>query len=284
MIEVDGINQSRSKDERYKEFEEYQEREKIKMKRVYKGVIVALIILIILAIILMKYFKKLIREKDLVNYYILEEIVNNGESMEYHKYLLGHRLVNLDVLLDSNTQYLTELIEKKANYNFLLKEIKERTSFNNPKLHICYSSETLSDDFETFLQKCHYKNLLFIVKSSQKQIFGGFTTQALVEDEVVYDYVKDEKAFLFSLTKNKVYNVKEGSEKAFKFVKNDFFSFGDEDLYIPNHFMQGNPGRANFPKEYDLPGFTGEKGYLNITEEWSFDVTCLEVFGVVNKE
>ena len=78
------------------------------------------------------------------------------------------------------------------------------------KIKKLYQATVDGDDPSIFHSKCdNISNTLTVIKSKGNRKFGGFTRQ-------VWDksggFKKDEKAFLFSLDKKKIYKIKSGKE------------------------------------------------------------------------
>ena len=78
----------------------------------------------------------------------------------------------------------------------------------NIKYKIIFRSNIDGDSAQTFHQKCDkIKNTLVLIKASGNKRFGGFTSETWDGDDV---NKKDDKSFIFSIDKMKVYDIIEG--------------------------------------------------------------------------
>ena len=78
----------------------------------------------------------------------------------------------------------------------------------NIKYKIIFRSNIDGDSAQTFHQKCDkIKNTLILIKASGNKRFGGFTSETWDGDDV---NKKDDKSFIFSIDKMKVYDIIEG--------------------------------------------------------------------------
>jgi len=78
----------------------------------------------------------------------------------------------------------------------------------NIKYKIIFRSNIDGDLAQTFHQKCDkIKNTLILIKASGNKRFGGFTSETWDGDDI---NKKDDKSFIFSIDKMKVYDIIEG--------------------------------------------------------------------------
>ncbi len=78
----------------------------------------------------------------------------------------------------------------------------------NIKYKIIFRSNIDGDSAQTFHQKCDkIKNTLILIKASGNKRFGGFTSETWDGDDI---NKKDDKSFIFSIDKMKVYDIIEG--------------------------------------------------------------------------
>ena len=103
------------------------------------------------------------------------------------------------------------LIEKEMKKFELLKDIPLllRQSEINISFELIYNPTNKNETSENFHKICDgKKNVLVLIKTTDNTRFGGFTSVGFNSTSV---NTKDDKAFLFSLDKNKIYNIKKGS-------------------------------------------------------------------------
>ena len=81
------------------------------------------------------------------------------------------------------------------------------------KFKLLYKASKDGDAASTFHEKCdNIENTLILIHASGKKRFGGFTTQTWDGNNV---NKKDKNSFIFSIDKNKIYD-----------IKNDQFAIG----------------------------------------------------------
>ena len=122
------------------------------------------------------------------------------------------------------------------------------------------------------MNKCKGKcPTLAVIKTTNGYIFGGYTTQLWIEDQV-----KDQNAFVFSIDKKKKYNIKI-PEYGTGFGMNSWWGFGYcyNAIVILDNCHQKNDNWVdnktyNIPEQYELNG--GEK-YFTVK---SFEIYHVE--------
>ena len=83
--------------------------------------------------------------------------------------------------------------------------------------------------------------------------------------------MKDDSAFLFSLTNKKRYPIKPDAN-AISYINDDFFIIGDDDLTIHNNFLnEPNKCTSKFPRNFGdsstkQNGLTGGQSYFNVVK------------------
>ncbi len=143
-----------------------------------------------------------------------------------------------------------------------------------------YSSSNFHKSLENI------KKILVLIKT-QDSLFGFYTSKNFDMNLSIGKYIKDNKAFLFTLNignQKKVHkfpiNLRDSSSAIF--VDSDiFFALGEGyDLYIPNNF-KSNKCTANFPNSYVI---NDEKiqGFPNVFSKGreEFEVEDLEAYHV----
>ena len=137
----------------------------------------------------------------------------------------------------------------------------------NIKYKILFRSNIDGDWAQTFHQKCDgIKNTLILIKASGNKRFGGFTTQTWDGDDI---NKKDEKSFIFSIDKMKVYDIIEG-ENAINCNPDLGPVFVNQIKLLDKFFTQG--------------GTTCKKG-INFKTTEDFEITDgAEKFGVQDVE
>ena len=102
----------------------------------------------------------------------------------------------------------SEIINDINNKNLIINRLIE--DFPNISFELIYNPTNKNETSDNFHKICDGKeNVLVLIKTTDNIKFGGFTSVGFNSTSV---YTKDDKAFLFSLDKNKIYNIKKGSD------------------------------------------------------------------------
>ena len=120
------------------------------------------------------------------------------------------------------------LIDSKIiNYNeikFIINYLKENNVLfkkNDISFNLLYRASRDGDNTQTIHNKCDSKkNILFILLTEQNNIIGGYS-QIGWETRNNYEYPIDNKSFLFSISKNKIYPAIKGKNKVC-WISNDY--------------------------------------------------------------
>ena len=132
-----------------------------------------------------------------------------------------------------------------------------------------------------FHEKCDRKqNLLVFIQSTKGRIFGGFT-------EVGYrskgEYILDKNAFVFSISKKKIYNIKKGENSVSDFPERGpcFYNRKHYIIYIDENIL-GKEGNTCECLDCVYDGLTsdfevndGEKNFF-VQEIEVFQINCIE--------
>jgi len=176
------------------------------------------------------------------------------------------------------------IIREMKDIDFIIKKInvlyaEEDFKFKNIKL--LYSASEDGDACTIFHSMCDGTSpLLVFIKTNKGLRFGGFTSQTF-ECSTTYKGKVDDKAFIFSLDKKKIYEVEKG-KKAICCYKNYgpvFYGYEYCNIYLVGNLLnvEGNVAkkgdRYNTTEDYEING--GEKKFM--AEE-------VEVFQVILEE
>ena len=163
------------------------------------------------------------------------------------------------------------IIRDMKDIDFIIKKInilyaEDDLKFKNIKL--LYSASEDGDACTIFHSNCDgISPLLVFVKTNKGLRFGGFTT-ATYECSTTYKGKVDDKAFIFSLDRKKVYEVEKGA-KAICCYKNYgpvFYGYEYCNIYLVGNFLtvEGNVAkkgdRYNTTEDYEING--GEKKFM----------------------
>ena len=180
----------------------------------------------------------------------------------------------------ANESELNPKINEK--FNFITQILCEKLKVKEVNYELIYKATKDGDSKEIFHSKCdNINNTLVIIKTNKNNIFGGFTTALWnVNNNVKYD----SYSFLFSLNKNKIYNMKSTFQWAISCLDNICISFGVAadriyELYIANRFLSTNDNyvyNGLYFNHYD-PAFVLNNGMRN------FMVEECEIYQVIPK-
>ena len=102
----------------------------------------------------------------------------------------------------------SEIINDINNIDLIINRLIK--DFPNISFELIYNPTNKNETSENFHKICDGKeNVLVLIKTTDNIKFGGFTSVGFNSNSCC---TKDDKAFLFSLDKNKIYNIKKGSD------------------------------------------------------------------------
>ena len=102
----------------------------------------------------------------------------------------------------------SEIINDINNIYLIINRIIK--DFPNISFELIYNPTNKNETSENFHKICDGKeNVLVLIKTTDNTRFGGFTSVGFNSNS---GCTKDDKAFLFSLDKNKIYNIKKGQD------------------------------------------------------------------------
>ena len=105
----------------------------------------------------------------------------------------------------------SEIIKGKNNIDLIINRLIK--DFPNISFELIYKPTNNNETGEDFHKICDGKeNVLVLIKTTDNTRFGGFTSVGFNSSS---GFTKDDKAFLFSLDKNKIYEVKKGCNAIF---------------------------------------------------------------------
>ena len=156
--------------------------------------------------------KKTIAEKDEEIKALNEKVDKLNKKMEIFEKklpLIEKEMKKFELLKDIPLLLRQSEIINDINNIYLIinRLIKD---FPNISFELIYNPTNKNETSENFHKICDGKeNVLVLIKTTDNTRFGGFTS---VGFNSTSGYTKDDKAFLFSLDKNKIYNIKKGSD------------------------------------------------------------------------
>ena len=148
---------------------------------------------------------KLNKKENNVNN-ILETLYNEIKFIKEENKILKEKIDFLDVFKQNSSEIFENLNEIKLIENRLKKYSKyeNKTMF----LKLLFKFTEKEDKISDFHKKCdNNPNILCVIKTSKNVKFGGFTEISWTTSN---QEKRDDKAFCFSLTKYKIYDIIKG--------------------------------------------------------------------------
>ena len=161
---------------------------------------------------------------------------------------------------------------KKNEISFFIKEFQKHEKFQNKKIDfkLLYKATKDSDKINIFHNKCDYKNsVLLLIKTSINKRFGGYTEIGFNNNT---NEQKDDNAFVFSLDKMKIYNIKKGEIAIY--CQSNLYGFKNT-IYLYNNLLSEKKNR-NIGGEDNYPCKVNE-----LNGEEFFLVSEIEVYQIV---
>ena len=142
---------------------------------------------------------------------ILEEkikiIENENMVNKKNNFVIQNNAVNKDLvsLKMNKLNLINSTIMEKNEFDMIYSAIKERMNKEIKEIKKIYQATKDGGDSETFHKLCDgISNTLVLYKSAGNRRFGGFASLCWNSESVP---ISDNNCFLFSLDKNKIYNI-----------------------------------------------------------------------------
>lgn len=175
-------------------------------------------------------------------------------------------------------QYKSSIFIYLSEYEFILNQVREFTKNNVLYLTLLYRATRDGDNYDTFKSSVYQRNnIVILIKNDKGYRFGGFTSVGFEENNNYNDkYKRDDKAFLFSLYKEKAYPCK-NINNALRLSSNKLFIFGNGDIMVNKNFLNNYYGSGGSTEQqtYD---YKGEQAALSGVNGKSFQIKEIEVY------
>ena len=212
--------------------------------------------------------------KDKVN--DVESIKKINEELKGKISILEESIKEIKKIMDKDERkkvlYDSRIFKDKKEIEFLYKSISPNDILT---LKLLFNSKIHGEDKEKL--KSAYRNksdIIILVKTKGNKRFGGYAHEPFIESKEFH--VRDNKAFLFSLDKSKIYKSK-GTENTLWNFNDESIDFGwGVDLRIFHNFFSKKSYTNPTDNDFD---YKGEKFALN--GEKYFDVSRLEIYQVI---
>ena len=176
-------------------------------------------------------------------------------------------LINIFGQLDLQFNLLTEIIKNVTQFN----ELMSLLQLSSHDMYICYQVSTDGDKGVGYHSNCISPKQIFLFELDNEDIIGGFFSKEPMRSKEGQYTMKDNNAFLFSLTNKKRYPIKP-DVNAITYINDDFFIIGDDDLAIHNNFLnEPNKCTSKFPRNFGDSNtqqneLTGGQNYFNVVK------------------
>ena len=223
-----------------------------------------------------QFLKDKIKEIDELKLYIEELLQKQRKSESEYQYMLRKSKKNemedqMISIQDTRLEIVRgDIIQDTKELELLTRKISK----NNNKiiLNLLFKAIVDSDKAEAFHKKCDFaKSTLVLVKSTNGKRFGGYTSCTWKGNNIEK---KDDNAFVFSLDKMRIYDIKSGEDAIGCYPKFGPVFLGCQIRIYDEFFTKG--------------GTTFEKGMNYNTEEdyeltgglKKFNIKDIEVYSV----
>ncbi|CDW79390.1 tldc domain-containing protein [Stylonychia lemnae] len=184
-----------------------------------------------------------------------------------------------------------ELIQRQKEFRRLVdKYVKKVDGMNDLLFQLdgeCKLLYKASEDgfkAEDFHQKCDNKGpTVAFVLSEFGQVFGGYTSQEWKTPESFFQQNADEKAFIFSLTKNTKHDQYQNNEYAVQHFRNQLINFGMTEIQIKDSCNDRRTSQSNIGSTYLPPKeikYGDQKAEEYLAGQEKFIVLEIEVYSV----
>ena len=157
---------------------------------------------------------------------------------------------------------LNDIIKKYAEINSVVNKIQLKLK-KGVKFNIIYKASELGDNASIFHEKCdNYKMTLVIIETKKGVRFGGFTSQNWYGKCL---QKKDDNAFVFSIDKNKIYDIIKGENAIGCYPKFGPVFFGCQIRIYDNFFTKNNTTclkELNYKTTEDFELNNGERNFF----------------------
>lgn len=200
----------------------------------------------------------------------LKKLINQLQEELKKKDNKFNNFVNLFQIKSNIILYFTE-------YEFILNQIQEFTKYKVNNLILLYKATRDGDNYDTFKSSVYQKaNIVVFIRTDKGYRFGGYTSVGFEENNNYNDKFKtDDKAFLFSLYKEKSYPCN-NPNNALRLNRDKLFIFGNGDIIVNKSFLNSfYGGGTSTQQSYN---YKGEQAALTGVNGKAFQIKELEAY------
>ena len=138
---------------------------------------------------------------------ISQKMKSNIEIMKTNAELMIFPKKSIKLIPEPGVEIKSQIIYKKKDFDLINNKLLQLYDTKKVNYELLYRATEHRDLAKIFKKKCNgVRGTLIIVKTENKRIFGGFTTQIWDDSERNYD---DDKAFCFSADEQRIYELRE---------------------------------------------------------------------------
>jgi len=132
---------------------------------------------------------------------------------------------------------------------FLREQMQDEGKHSRIIFMMCYKATVDEDKASSFRKNCeNLSPLVFVIETTEGFRFGGYTSSFLNNSR--NGYINDPYSFIFSFNTKKKYKIIKNEEAVFD-IKNNFPSFGTNDIVIKDGFLSNKNSYSMFPNHYE---------------------------------
>ena len=161
--------------------------------------------------------------------------------------------INYKLFYNLDKEPNIETIKTVSDYYMLTKFLREQIQGDEKNSRIlfimCYKATIDEDKASSFRKKCeNLSPLIFVIETTDGFRFGGYTSSFLNNSR--NSYINDPYSFIFSFDTKKKYKIIKNEEAVFD-IKDNFPSFGRNDIVIKDGFLSNKSSYSMFPDHYE---------------------------------
>ena len=231
----------------------HSEREKIHPYRKYQIIILLLLILLFLFIYLIFSLNTELTFLIKKNKNLNKQNSRKKRQIKFSKILSEVIEINYKLFYNLDKEPNIETIKTVSDYYILTKFLREQIQGDEKNSRIlfimCYKATIDEDKASSFRKKCeNLSPLIFIIETTDGFRFGGYTSSFLNNSR--NGYINDPYSFIFSFDTKKKYKIIKNEEAVFD-IKDNFPSFGRNDIVIKDGFLSNKSSYSMFPDHYE---------------------------------
>lgn len=187
----------------------------------------------------------------------------------------------LEEMYSSRIEFDREPLGCKKQFLPKLANFLTTDGFQKKKLRLLYRRNAANQEISGQPADIRGKNsLLFIICTRVNMLIGGFISIEIGKN--AKDYLSDENAFLFSLTKNEKFAIKKSHIAEAVFMSPDYLVGFSNDVMISIDPIR-TQSECSFPDAYDNNKEQRSARWLT-GEDSSFSIKSIEVYEVKEEE